>query len=102
MYAKHLSVGPASAYTVVGGKSVRQANVSGETYFPRKFYPTGQDILSASRIMCPGLGGKSVHQENVSRPDPILALRSYKSSYEPACQKLIERGLGLLRCVEPS
>ena len=53
----------------VGGKSVRQADVSGGTHFPRKFCPTGQDILSASRIMCPGLGGKSVRQENVSGPD---------------------------------
>ena len=41
---------------VVGGKCVLQENVSGGhiflgtsvrgTYFPRKFYPTGQDILS--------------------------------------------------------
>ena len=30
----------------VGGKSVRQADVSGGTHFPRKFCPTGQDILS--------------------------------------------------------
>ena len=29
----------------VGGKSVRQADVSGRTHFPRKFCPTGQDIL---------------------------------------------------------
>ena len=58
----------------VGGKSVRQADVSGGTHFPRKFCPTGQDILSASRIICPGLGGKSVRQENVSRPDPIISL----------------------------
>ena len=67
----------------------------GGTYFPRKFCPTGQDILSASRIMCPGLGGKSVRQENVSGPDPIIGLAymySYKSSYEPACQSLIKRG----------
>ena len=32
--------------SVVGGKSVRQENVSGGTHFPRKFCPTGQDILS--------------------------------------------------------
>ena len=30
----------------VGGKSVRQADVSGGTHFPRKLCPTGQDILS--------------------------------------------------------
>ena len=30
----------------VGGKSVRQADVSGGTLFPRKLCPTGQDILS--------------------------------------------------------
>ena len=48
--------------------------MSGGTHFPRKFYLTGQDILSSSRIICPGLGGKSVHQENVSGPDPIIAL----------------------------
>ena len=60
--------------TGVGGKSVCQADVSGGTHFPRKFCPTGQDILSASRIICPGLGGKSVRQENVSGPDPIIAL----------------------------
>ena len=59
--------------TVVGGKSVRQADVSGGTHFPRKFCPTGQDILSASRIICPGLGGKSVRQENVW-PDSIIFL----------------------------
>ena len=47
--------------------------MSGGTHFPRKFCPTGQDILSASRIICPGLGGKSVRQENVSGPD-IIAL----------------------------
>ena len=58
----------------VGGKSVRQADVSGGTHFPRKFCPTGQDILSAPRIMCPGLGGKYVRQENVSGPDPIIFL----------------------------
>ena len=46
----------------VGGKSVHQADVSGGGHFPRKFCPTGQDILSASRIICPGLGGKSVRQ----------------------------------------
>ena len=61
-------------YAGVGGKSVRQADVSGGTHFLRKFCPTGQDILSASRIVCPGLGGKSVHQENVSGPDPIIGL----------------------------
>ena len=48
------------------------------THFPRKFCPNGQDILSASKIICPGLGGKSVRQENVfvlrSVPDFILAL----------------------------
>ena len=60
-------------FSGVGGKSVRQADVSGGTHFPRKFCPTGQDILSASRIICPGLGGKSVRQENVSGPD-IIAL----------------------------
>ena len=50
--------------------------MSGGTHFPRKFCPTGQDILSASRIICPGLGGKSVRQKNVSGPDPIsLAFR---------------------------
>ena len=32
--------------------------MSGGTRFPTKFYPTGQDILSASRIICPGLGDK--------------------------------------------
>ena len=32
--------------TGVGGKSVRQADVSGGTHFPRKLCPTGQDILS--------------------------------------------------------
>ena len=47
-------------WLLVRGKSVRQADVSGGTHFPRKFCPTGQEILSASRIMCPGLGGKSV------------------------------------------
>ena len=46
--------------------------MSGGTHFPRKFCPTGQDILSASRIMCPELGGISVRQENVSGPDPIV------------------------------
>ena len=30
----------------VGGKSVRQADVSGGTHFPWKLCPTGQDILS--------------------------------------------------------
>ena len=45
--------------------------MSGGTHFPRKFCPTGQEILSASRIICPGLGGKSVRQENVSRPDLV-------------------------------
>ena len=30
----------------VGGKSVRQADVSGGTHFPRKLCPTGQEILS--------------------------------------------------------
>ena len=60
--------------TGVGGKSVCQADASGGTHFPRKFCPTGQDILSTSRIMCPGLGGKSVRQENVSGPDPIIGL----------------------------
>ena len=30
----------------VGGKSVRQADVSGGTHLPRKLCPTGQDILS--------------------------------------------------------
>ena len=30
----------------VGGKSVRQENVSGVTEFPRKMCPPGQDILS--------------------------------------------------------
>ena len=48
--------------------------MSGGTHFPRKFCPTGQDILSAPRIICPGLGGKYVHQENVSGPDPIVGL----------------------------
>ena len=48
--------------------------MSGGTHFPRTFCPTGQDILSTSRIMCPGLGGKSVRQENVSGPDPIIGL----------------------------
>ena len=62
--------------------------MSGGTHFPSKFCPTGQDILSASRIMCPGLRGKSVRQENVSGPDPIMALHSYRSSYEPTCQNL--------------
>ena len=47
--------------------------MSGGTHFPRKFCPTGQDILSAW-IICPGLGGKSVRQENVLGPDPIIAL----------------------------
>ena len=70
--------------TGVKGKFVCQADVSRRTYFPRKFCHTGQDILSASRI-CPGLGGKSASQENVHGPDPIVALHSYKSSYEPAC-----------------
>ena len=74
----------------VGGKSVRQADVSGGTHFPRKFCPTGWDIQSASRIICPGLGGKSVRQENVSGPDLSFSLHSYKSSYEPACQNLIK------------
>ena len=64
--------------TSVGGKSVRQANASGGTHFPRKFCPTGQDILSYRTgytvLMCPGLGGKSVRQENVFRPDPIIGL----------------------------
>ena len=78
----------------VGEKSVHQADVSEGTHFPRKFGFTGQDILSAPRIICPGIKGKSVYQENVSGSDPILALHSYKSSYEPACQKLIERGQG--------
>ena len=77
----------------VGGKSVRQADVSGGSHFPRKFCPTRQDILSASRVIYPGLGGKSVRRENVSGPDSILALHSYKSSYEPTCQKLIGRGV---------
>ena len=49
----------------VGGKSVRQADVSGGTHFPGKFCPTGQDMLSASRIMCPGLGGISIRQKCV-------------------------------------
>ena len=76
----------------VGGKSVRQADVSGGTRFPRKFCPTGQDIPFASWIMCPGLGGISVRKENVSGPDPIIGLAyNYKSSYEPACQNLIKR-----------
>ena len=35
-----------TSYTGVGGKSVRQADVSGGTHFPRKPCPTGQDILS--------------------------------------------------------
>ena len=48
--------------------------MSGGTHFPRKFCPTGQDILSAPRIICPGLGGKYVRQENVSGPDPIVGL----------------------------
>ena len=40
--------------TGLGGKSVRQADVSGGTHFPRKLCPTGQDILFvASRIICP-------------------------------------------------
>ena len=41
----------------VGGKSVRgQADVSGDTHFPRKLCPTGQDISTVrSRITCPGL-----------------------------------------------
>ena len=60
--------------TAVGGKSVRQADASGGTHFPRKFCPTGQDILSAPRIICPGLGGKYVRQENVSGPDCIVGL----------------------------
>ena len=30
----------------VGGKSVRQADVSRGTHLPRKLCPTGQDILS--------------------------------------------------------
>ena len=59
-------------YPGVRGRSVRQADVSERTHFPRKFCPTGQSILSASRIICPGLGGKSVHQENVSGLDPII------------------------------
>ena len=67
-------VGYSCGHSGVGGKSVRQADVSGGTHFPRKFCPTGQDILSASRIICPGLGGKSVRQENVSGPDPIISL----------------------------
>ena len=33
-------------YAGVGGKSVRQADVSGGTHFPRKLCPTGQDIVS--------------------------------------------------------
>ena len=42
--------------TVIGGKSVRQADVSGGTHFPRKLCPTGQDIATVrSRITCPGL-----------------------------------------------
>ena len=82
-----------SAKTGVGGKSVRQADVSGGTHFPMKFCPTVQDILSASRIICLGLGGKSVRQEIVSGPDPIsLASYSYKLSCDPACQNLIKRG----------
>ncbi len=32
--------------TGVRGNCVRQENVSGGTHFPRKFCPTGQDILS--------------------------------------------------------
>ena len=48
--------------------------MSGGTHFPRKFCPTGQDILSAPRIICPGLEGKYVRQENVSGPDPIVGL----------------------------
>ena len=39
---------------------LKHSDMSGRTYFPRKFCPTGQDILSASRIICPWLGGKSV------------------------------------------
>ena len=30
----------------VGGNCVHQENLSGGTHFPRKFCPTGQDILS--------------------------------------------------------
>ena len=69
--------------SVVGGTSVRQADVSRETHFPRKFCPTGQDIQSTSRIICLGLGGKSVPQENVSEPNFILALHSYKYLTSP-------------------
>ena len=60
-------------WTGVRGKSVSQAidNIvsytiyglamcPGGTRFPRKFCPTGQYILSAPRIICPGLGRKSV------------------------------------------
>ena len=42
----NLTVETTTAVTGVGGKSVRQENVSGGTHFPRKFCPTGQDILS--------------------------------------------------------
>ena len=82
-----------------------EENLTARPMCPGGHISQGNSILP-DRIycppLCPGLGGKSVHQENVSRPDPILALHSYKSSYKPACQKLIERGKGLLRRVEPS
>ena len=75
--------------SVVRGKSVCQADVSVGPHFPRKFCPTGQGILSASRIICPGLGGKSVCQAGLILY--LVALHSYKSSYETTSQKLIKR-----------
>ena len=41
-----IKIGIMLSHAGVGGKSVRQADVSGGTHFPRKPCPTGQDILS--------------------------------------------------------
>ena len=66
----------------VGGKSVCQDDV-----FPRKFDPVVPDRIyyppPSRKYVCPGLGEKSVRQENVSELDSILDLHSYKSLYEP-------------------
>ena len=51
--------------------SARPMCLGGHIFLGNSVLP---DVLSASMIMCPGLGGKSVRQENVSGPDPIIGL----------------------------
>ena len=54
--------------------SARPMCPGGHIFLGNSVLPDRISILSASRIICPGLGGKSVRQENVSGPDSIIFL----------------------------